>query len=112
MVLDAGFWAGITLYPESKCTPARAVDMIETAGAGQLWMNCACDWGQSDPLAVPKAAMEMRRRGFADAAIDALVFENPKRFLSQSGRFRIPGTATLPSGISQSRPERPPDKRD
>ena len=89
MVLDAGFWAGITLYPESKCTPARAVDMIETAGNERLWMNCACDWGQSDPLAVPKAAVEMRRRGYGDAAIEALVLENPRRFLSQSARFRV-----------------------
>jgi predicted metal-dependent TIM-barrel fold hydrolase len=24
MVLDAGLWAGMTLYPETKCTPARA----------------------------------------------------------------------------------------
>ena len=30
LVLDAGFWAGMTLYPESKCTAARAVDMMET----------------------------------------------------------------------------------
>ena len=32
MVLDAGFWAGMTLYPETKCTAARAVDMIERYG--------------------------------------------------------------------------------
>ena len=102
MVLDAGFWAGITLYPDSKCTPARAVDIFETAGAGRggragrLWLNCACDWGQSDPLAVPKAAVEMRRRGYGDAAIEKLVFENPRRFLSQSPRFHVrePGPVT------------------
>ena len=96
MVLDAGFWAGITLYPESKCTPARAVDMFETAGGERLWLNCACDWGQSDPLAVPKAAVEMRRRGYGDAAIERLVLENPLRFLSQSPRFRVrePESAT------------------
>ena len=91
MVLDAGFWAGITLYPESKCTPARAVDMLEVAGSGteRLWLNSACDWGQSDPLAVPKAVVEMRRRGYGEAAIEALVFENPRRFLSQSPRFKV-----------------------
>ena len=89
MVLDAGFWAGITLYPESKCTPARAVDMFETAGGERLWLNCACDWGQSDPLAVPKAAVEMRRRGYSDEAIERLIFVNPLRFLSQSSKFRI-----------------------
>ena len=88
-MLDAGFWAGITLYPESKCTPARAVDMVETAGTERLWLNCACDWGQSDPLAVPKAAIEMRRRGFSAVAIEKLIFENPLKFLGQSSRFRV-----------------------
>ncbi len=56
LVLDAGMWAGMTLYPESKCSPARAIDMVEMYGNERIWMNCACDWGVSDPLAVPKTA--------------------------------------------------------
>jgi len=32
LVLDQGFWAGMTLYPESKCSPHRAIDMLERAG--------------------------------------------------------------------------------
>lgn len=87
LVLDAGFWAGITLYPESKCTPPRAVDMVETLGADRLWLNCACDWGHSDPLAVPKTALEMRRRGRTAEEIDRLLYMNPHRFLSQSDKF-------------------------
>ncbi len=63
MVLDAGMWAGMTLYPETKCTPARAIDILETYGSERLWLNSACDWGVSDPLAVPKTALEMKRRG-------------------------------------------------
>ena len=94
MVLDAGFWAGITLYPESKCTPARAVDMFETAGADRLWLNCACDWGHSDPLAVPKTAIEMKRRGHSEAAIDRLIYGNPLQFLGQNPKFRIDEIAT------------------
>jgi len=89
LVLDAGFWAGITLYPESKCTPARAIDIVETAGNEQLWLNCACDWGNSDPLAVPKTALEMKKRGHSAEAIDALIFQNPFRFLSQCQKFNI-----------------------
>ncbi len=89
IALDAGFWAGITLYPDSKCTPARAVDILETHGMERLWLNSACDWGVSDPLAVPKAAMEMRRRGHSDDEIDRLIYENPRAFLSQCPRFRI-----------------------
>lgn len=90
IVLNAGFWAGITLYPESKCTPARAIDIIETAGRENIWLNSACDWGHSDPLAVPKTALEMRRRGHSAEIVDALLFQNPLRFLSQCPKFEIP----------------------
>lgn len=87
LVLDAGFWAGMTLYPDSKCTAARAVDMIEQYGAERLWMNSACDWGVSVPLAVPRAALEMRKRGHSAAAVDRLIYQNPLQFLSQNCKF-------------------------
>jgi len=38
-VLDNGYWAGMTLYPESKCSPARAIDILETFGMENIWMN-------------------------------------------------------------------------
>ncbi len=90
MVLEAGFWAGITLYPESKCTAARAVDMLELYGPERLWLNSACDWGVSVPLAVPYAALEMRRRGHSAAAIERVIYENPLQFLSQCPKFILP----------------------
>ncbi|MEM9478301.1 MAG: TatD family hydrolase [Verrucomicrobiota bacterium] len=89
IVLDAGFWAGMTLYPESKCTPARAIDILETFGNERIWMNSACDWGISDPLAVIKCALEMRKRKHPQALIDKVILENPKEFLSQSPKFVI-----------------------
>jgi len=88
-VLDAGFWAGMTLYPDSKCTPQRAADIIEMYGTQRLWMNSAGDWGPSDPLAVPKAHVEMRRRGYREQTITQISFDNPMRFLSQSGKFVV-----------------------
>src|SRR5713226_3517841 len=87
MVLDGGFWAGMTLYPETKCTAARAVDLIESYGSERLWMNSACDWGISVPLAVPYAALEMRRRGHTPDAVDRMLYLNPLRFLSQCLNF-------------------------
>jgi len=88
-VLDAGFWAGITLYPDSKSSPPRAVDMLEMCGDERIWLNSACDWGVSDPLAVPKTALEMRRRGHTDDFVDAVLYRNPVRFLSQSPKFKV-----------------------
>ncbi len=88
IVLERGFWAGMTLYPDTKCTPQRAVDIFEMHGTERLWINSAGDWGQSDPLAVPKAQLEMRARGHTEASIRKVSFDNPLAFLSQSGRFK------------------------
>jgi predicted metal-dependent TIM-barrel fold hydrolase len=89
MVLNAGMWAGMTIYPETKCTPARAIDILDTYGNERLWLNSACDWGVSDPLVVPKTALEMKRRGHLARTIEKVVFQNPKKFLSQSSNFRL-----------------------
>ncbi|MCH8804823.1 MAG: TatD family hydrolase [Planctomycetes bacterium] len=91
LVLDRGFWAGMTLYPETKCTPQRAADIIETYGSERIWINSAGDWGPSDPLAVPKCQIEMKRRGHADATISKISFDNPMTFLGQCAKFRIDG---------------------
>jgi predicted metal-dependent TIM-barrel fold hydrolase len=89
IVLDRGFWAGMTLYPETKCTPQRAADIIEMTGQERLWINSAGDWGHSDPLAVPKARIEMARRGHSQETIDRISLENPRTFLSQNARFDV-----------------------
>jgi uncharacterized protein len=89
-VLDRGHWAGMTLYPISKCSPARAVDMLDVYGSDRLWMNSACDWGESVPLAIPRTALEMRRRGWDADAIDRVIYQNPIRFLSQCPKFKLP----------------------
>ena len=91
MVMDEGFWAGMTLYPESKCSPHRAIDMLEVHGCERIWMNSACDWGVSDPLAVPRTMLEMRRRGYDDGWIRKVTLENPARFMGQSPRFKLDG---------------------
>lgn len=89
VVLEAGFWAGMTLYPETKCTPPRAVDLLEIYGTERIWMNSACDWGISDPLAVPKAVLEMRKRGFENTTIEKVVYQNPAAFLGQCSKFDL-----------------------
>jgi len=86
-VLERGFWAGMTLYPISKCTPPRAVDMIEIYGPEKLCVNSAGDWGPSKPTAVPDLILEMRRRGHGENLIRQVVYENPKSFFSQSKNF-------------------------
>ena len=88
-VLDRGFWAGMTLYPTSKCTPERAANMVEIYGAERLLVNSAGDWGPSKPTAVPDFIFEMRRRGHPDSLIRRVVYENPLHFFAQSKRFNF-----------------------
>ncbi len=90
IVLDEGFWAGMTLYPETKCTPQRAADIFEMYGTERIWMNSAGDWGPSDPLAVPKAQLEMARRGHSPQTISKVSFDNPNTFLSACPKFKVP----------------------
>lgn len=90
MVLDGGFWAGMTLYPDTKCTPQRAADIFEMYGTERIWINSAGDWGVSDPLAVPKCQVELRRRGHTEELVRRVSLENPRTFLSQSPNFHVP----------------------
>jgi predicted metal-dependent TIM-barrel fold hydrolase len=89
-ILDGGFWAGLTLYPQTKVSAARAVDMIEKYGPERILVAGACDWGPSEPIAVPKFITEMRRRRHSEALIHRVVFENPVQFLGQSPKFKLP----------------------
>jgi predicted metal-dependent TIM-barrel fold hydrolase len=52
-------------------------------------MNSAGDWGCSDPLAVPKARLELQRRGHTTELVDRVTLDNPRSFLSQSPKFKL-----------------------
>lgn len=89
-VLEAGYWAGMTLYPTSKCTPERAADIVERYGPERLCVNSASDWGPSKPTAVPDFIFEMRARGHSEALIRRVVLENPLEFFAGCRRFTPP----------------------
>ena len=89
LVLEKGFWAGMTLYPVSKCTPQRACDMVEIYGPERLLVNSAGDWGPSKPTAVPDFILEMRKRGHPESLIKRVVYDNPLQFFGQSRGFRF-----------------------
>jgi predicted metal-dependent TIM-barrel fold hydrolase len=94
MILGNGFWAGLTLYPLTKVSPPRALDMIETNGPDRICVASACDWGPSVPTAVPQFVMEMRRRKHINEFIHRIVYENPCQFLSQSPHFQLAPRST------------------
>ncbi len=85
--LDAGFWVGMTLYPQTKCTPQRAVDMIEMYGNEKIMANSAGDWGSSNPMNMPDFLRALRARGHDAMTVHKIVYENPLRFMAQSKRY-------------------------
>lgn len=88
-IKDNGFWYGLTLYPDSKGSPARAIDAVEIFGPDRICINSSADWSVSDPLATLKCVNEMRRRGHPEALAERVFFENPRDFLRQSSKFSI-----------------------
>lgn len=114
LALDGGFWCAMTLYPTTKCTPARAVDIVEMVGTERIMVNSAGDWGTSDPLAVPEFILEMRRRGHSEEMIRKVVLDNPLNFWRQSKRWQewSPESATESVSAEQGRSRQPvPVKR-
>ncbi len=95
MILGNGFWTGLTLYPTTKVTHSRAVDLIERYGTERVCVASACDWAPSHPIAIPQFIGEMRRRGHSEETIRKVVYENPAEFLGQCPKFklkhRVPG---------------------
>ena len=88
MSLEAGCWAGHTVYPISKLSPERMANIIDENGFERMMINSACDWGPSDPLMIPHTITELRARGQKDEDIQRLVWDNPLEFFSQSGRIK------------------------
>jgi len=86
MVLDTGCWAGHSIYPNTKMSEQRMVDLVKLYGSERIIINSAADWGVSDPLKVPKTATAMRDAGIKKHTIHTIVWNNPIEFFSQSGR--------------------------
>jgi predicted metal-dependent TIM-barrel fold hydrolase len=87
LVKRTACWAGHSVYPETKMTEARMVELLKRHGTERMVVNSAADWGKSDPLKVPKTADAMRAAGFAPSDIERVLFDNPVRFFEQSGKL-------------------------
>jgi hypothetical protein len=89
MVLDSGVWRGHSIYPKTKMSELRMVDLLKKYGTERMVVNSAADWGQSDPLKVPKVGQAMLESGFSEAEVRKVLFENPIEFYAQSGRISL-----------------------
>jgi len=83
----SGWWRGLTIYSVTKLTVERAANIVERYGVERLMVNASADWGVSDPLSVPRVALELQRRGLPREKIEQLVFRNPIEFFRGSPRW-------------------------
>jgi predicted metal-dependent TIM-barrel fold hydrolase len=86
-VLDRGFWAAFTIYPNTKMGNARMVEIVRQYGSNNIIVDSSADWGVSDPLAVPKTALLMLERGISEADVQKVCYQNALTAYSQSGQM-------------------------
>ncbi len=87
-VLDRGFWAGFTIYPFTKMSNKRMVEIVKQYGSRKIMVNSAADWGISDPLAVPKTAALMVESGIKVEDVLLVTYRNAIDAFSQSGQIK------------------------
>ena len=85
--LELGMWAGLSVYPVTKLSPERAINIIRKYGTERIMVHSAADWGVSDPLSVALTAREMRRAGFSTNEIERVTFYNAYEYFKQSPHF-------------------------
>ena len=88
LALEAGCYAGMTVYPFSKLSPERVSAIIKIHGAKNVIVNGSADWGVSDPLSLVKVRERLLADGHSHATVRDLVFNNANRFYSVSPRSR------------------------
>ena len=89
MVMDRGYWAGMTLYPMTKMTAKRAADVLERMGWERMLVNSSADWGPSDPFTLQECILECSRRRFNRQELLDIFHNNACRFLGQSPKWDI-----------------------
>nr|WP_055501963.1 TatD family hydrolase [Nonomuraea pusilla] len=89
MVRESGCWMGFSIYPETKMSPPRMVEILRQYGLDRMLVNSAADWGVSDPLLTLETGKAMLAAGFTDDDVDRVLWRNPVEFYSQSGRLDL-----------------------
>jgi uncharacterized protein len=60
-------------------------EIVRQFGPERIIVDSACDWGVSDPLAVPKTAALMAQRGIAPHTIRCVTYDNALAVYGLSG---------------------------
>jgi predicted metal-dependent TIM-barrel fold hydrolase len=91
---DAGVWLGFSIYPDTKMSPDRMVEILRGYGLERMLVNSAADWGHSDPLLTVRTAEAMLAAGFTADDVDLVMWRNPVEFYGRSGRLDVTGSGS------------------
>jgi uncharacterized protein len=89
LVQDSGCWMGFSIYPDTKMSPSRMVEILKSHGTERMLVNSAADWGKSDPLLTVATAEAMLAAGFTADDVDLVLWRNPVEFYGQSGKLDL-----------------------
>lgn len=78
MVFESGASAAITVQPFRKMTPEMAADLAIKYDFNKIMFDSDSSSIPSDPLAVAKTAMELKRKGVSEENINRVCLENCK----------------------------------
>ena len=87
-VLDRGYFVGFSIYPHTKMGNERMTEIVRQYVPERIIVDSACDWGVSDPLAVPKTAALMAERGIPAETIRRVTYENALAAYGLSGAMK------------------------
>lgn len=87
-VLDRGFWAAFTIYPNTKMGNERMVEVVKQYGSERIIIDSSADWGVSDPLSVPKTANLMLARGINREDVVKTCYQNALLAYGSTGRMK------------------------
>jgi len=94
--LEAGAWAGFTIYPHTKMDSVRMVEVVRRYGSERIIVDSSADWGVSDPLAVPRTAALMLERGIDPADVERCTWQNALDAYSRSGQIDLEALEASP----------------
>ena len=87
-VLNRGFLAAFTIYPNTKMGNERMVAVVKKYGSTDIIVDSSADWGVSDPLAVPKTASLMLRSGISKEDVIKTCYQNALDAFGKNGKMK------------------------
>ncbi len=80
IITEAGCIAGLSVLPMRRMTPEDAAKIISENDMDRILVSSDSRIRhRSDPLSVPRIAVQMRRLGLSEADVEKVLFDNPNK---------------------------------